>query len=237
MLIRTLWCIFAVVCVETNTYAGPGQVELFVNYSDVDEAIICHEYPHTNYPPITENAVVLSEEVINTRQIFRSVDPILELIAVGDVWVEMQPYIIDAEPSDMLCGAASPLTYGAMYNVAQLARDTCVNNRRPCDISRRLSTATYAHRAPTDKVVTGEAVTVAWDPVDDVRVAHYEVCWGYNNEPGQYTDVAHVTIPDTSATIETPLTGEYRIAVRACSEGASLCSDFSNELGITVVLP
>lgn len=76
-------------------------------------------------------------------------------------------------------------------------------------------------------------VTLAWDPVDDPRVHHYEGFWG----------TASRVYPHSQATSETSLRvtdlepGTYYFAVRACAENNVLCSDFSNEVSTTIPKP
>jgi len=72
---------------------------------------------------------------------------------------------------------------------------------------------------------------VEWDPVADERVAFYQVKWG--TESGQYQGSEETT--STIATIPDLEEGQtYYIAARACSEGATLCSEFSEEISATV---
>jgi PKD repeat protein len=74
-------------------------------------------------------------------------------------------------------------------------------------------------------------VGLEWDPVNDDRVALYEVHWG--TETGVYTE--QISSTTTSATLNGLQDGAiYYIAARACAEGSTLCSDFSSELSVTI---
>lgn len=88
----------------------------------------------------------------------------------------------------------------------------------------------FALTAGVLQAATGQ-VTLAWDPVDDSRVARYEVHYGSASKSYQ----SQVQ----STTAQTQITGltsgaTYFFAARACSSDGTLCSAFSNELSITV---
>lgn len=79
--------------------------------------------------------------------------------------------------------------------------------------------------------VAAKTVTVAWDPVDDQRVARYELHWG--TQPGQYQSTQQVA--STSTSIAGLVEGEtYFFAARACDAAGTTCSDFSREFRATV---
>lgn len=78
-----------------------------------------------------------------------------------------------------------------------------------------------AHAATTADLV--------WDPVDDVRVAGYELHYGtqsgeYDQKLETQSAEASVTLPDGEAT--------YYFAVRACDSTKQNCSVFSNEISV-----
>lgn len=77
---------------------------------------------------------------------------------------------------------------------------------------------------------TGQ-VTLAWDPVDDSRVARYEVHYGSASK--SYQSQVQCTTPQI---LVTGLTSgaTYFFAARACSSDGTLCSAFSNELSLTI---
>lgn len=79
----------------------------------------------------------------------------------------------------------------------------------------------------------GQAADVAleWDPVDDDRVAYYEVHWG--TAASQYERMQAVA--STSLTVTSLSPGEtYYFAARACADGGDPCSDYSNELSASI---
>ena len=74
-------------------------------------------------------------------------------------------------------------------------------------------------------------VDLAWDPVEDARVAVYEIHYGL--APGVYTHSRQTTA--TSLTIDQLDAGQtYYFAARACDQAKSQCSDYSNELSATI---
>jgi PKD repeat protein len=80
----------------------------------------------------------------------------------------------------------------------------------------------------------GADIKVAWDPVEDPRVAFYEVHWG--TQSGQYPSSRQTT--STSMTIEHLAAGEtYFFAAKACDEAKLFCSAFSNEISTTIDHP
>ncbi|NEX21670.1 PKD domain-containing protein, partial [Thiorhodococcus mannitoliphagus] len=73
-------------------------------------------------------------------------------------------------------------------------------------------------------------ISLEWDSISDDRVAFYEVHWG--SESGAYQ--GRSTATSTSATLAGLEAGAtYYIAVRACAEDGTQCSEFSNELSAT----
>lgn len=73
-------------------------------------------------------------------------------------------------------------------------------------------------------------VGLEWDKVDDSRVAYYEVHWG--TQSGSYQN--QVSSTSTSTTLTGLADGTtYYVAARACAEGGTQCSDYSNELTVT----
>ncbi|NEV64370.1 PKD domain-containing protein [Thiorhodococcus minor] len=79
-------------------------------------------------------------------------------------------------------------------------------------------------------IASSAEIAVEWDPVQDDRVAFYEVHWG--TESGTYQQSLSST--STSATLSGLAEGQtLYIAARACAEGGTTCSDFSNELSAT----
>lgn len=82
----------------------------------------------------------------------------------------------------------------------------------------------------TTSVASSAEIAVEWDPVQDDRVAFYEVHWG--TESGTYQQSLSST--STSATLSGLAESQtFYIAARACAEGGTTCSDFSNELSAT----
>lgn len=74
-------------------------------------------------------------------------------------------------------------------------------------------------------------VIIEWDPVQDTRVAYYEVDWG--TASGQYDHKQNVE--STSITIADLSPGQtYYFAARACAEGGEPCSEYSNELSASI---
>jgi len=76
-----------------------------------------------------------------------------------------------------------------------------------------------------------DLVTLEWDAVQDARVGLYEVHWGQAS--GAYTETQTVAVPDTTAEISAGV-GEWFVAVRACTDGMSICSGWSNEVSFIV---
>jgi PKD repeat protein len=71
------------------------------------------------------------------------------------------------------------------------------------------------------------AVNLAWDPVDDARVAVYEV-W-YGTASAQYNQ--KLETPETTAAVDNLEPGqEYFFSVRACDAEGLQCSDYSSEV-------
>lgn len=71
----------------------------------------------------------------------------------------------------------------------------------------------------------GADIKLAWDPVNDSRVAFYEVHWG--SAANEYTSKSSTT--GTSLTVAGLDEGKtYYFAARACESGGSSCSGFSN---------
>lgn len=71
----------------------------------------------------------------------------------------------------------------------------------------------------------GVDIKLAWDPVNDSRVAFYEVHWG--SAANEYTSKSSTT--GTSLTVAGLDEGKtYYFAARACESGGSSCSGFSN---------
>jgi PKD repeat protein len=80
----------------------------------------------------------------------------------------------------------------------------------------------------------GADVTLAWDAVDDDRVAYYELHWG--SASGSYESQQQSTITSTQVTgLADGAT--YYFAVRACADGGGLCSELSNEVATTTPGP
>ncbi len=74
-------------------------------------------------------------------------------------------------------------------------------------------------------------VRLTWDPVPDARVAIYEV---QVSQPSG-VPLRSVVGATTEARINDLTEGEtYWLAVRACAPGRKLCSDFSNEISVTI---
>ncbi|NBC47640.1 MAG: PKD domain-containing protein [Gammaproteobacteria bacterium] len=77
----------------------------------------------------------------------------------------------------------------------------------------------------------GVDIKVAWDPVEDPRVAFYEVYWGTQSR--QYQSSRQTT--STNMTIEQLAAGEtYFFAAKACDEAKLFCSAFSEEISTTI---
>lgn len=82
--------------------------------------------------------------------------------------------------------------------------------------------------------VLARTYTLAWDPVPDSRVDHYELSWGKSS--GQYTSSKNTT--DVSTTVDTLVPGyTWYLAVRACTKDSTTCSKFSNEVEIRTEIP
>jgi PKD repeat protein len=77
-------------------------------------------------------------------------------------------------------------------------------------------------------------VKLAWDLVPDSRVSLYEVHHG--QQSGHYDDGITVADSQTNTVTVVGLEGglTYYFAVRACTEGRALCSDFSNEVSAAI---
>ncbi|NVZ11128.1 hypothetical protein HW932_17880 [Allochromatium humboldtianum] len=74
-------------------------------------------------------------------------------------------------------------------------------------------------------------VDLAWEPVEDARVAVYEVHYGL--AAGVYTNSRQTTA--ASLTIDQLDEGQtYYFAARACDQAKSQCSDYSNEVSATI---
>ena len=71
-------------------------------------------------------------------------------------------------------------------------------------------------------------IGVEWDPVEDARVARYEVHWG--RATGNYNQEVSVPVETTQAEVTLTELGSAYIVARACSD--TLCSDWSNELEV-----
>ena len=78
------------------------------------------------------------------------------------------------------------------------------------------------------------SLELAWDPVEDARVALYQVHYG--QQSASYA--AKVDTTETSAVV-TGLDegGTYYFAVRACTDGATTCSEFSEEVSTIITVP
>jgi len=74
-------------------------------------------------------------------------------------------------------------------------------------------------------------VSLEWDPVHDERVAYYEVHYGTVSGEYAWSQVSS----STSATVADLAEGStYYFAARACADGGSLCSAFSEEVSTTL---
>ena len=83
--------------------------------------------------------------------------------------------------------------------------------------------------------VAQAAISVSWDPVDDDRVAQYEVHFGSESRGYAYecgTGDTQVTVPCSSKQVMPAGTNYF--AVRSCNQDGSLCSAFSDEVSITI---
>ena len=69
---------------------------------------------------------------------------------------------------------------------------------------------------------------VEWDPVDDSRVGKYVV--GVGPETGNYTDEVVVDALTVQADIPDLGLTTYWVAVKACTDDRTLCSEWSNEI-------
>jgi PKD repeat protein len=88
-----------------------------------------------------------------------------------------------------------------------------------------VATLAFAH------VADGAEVTLAWDSVDDSRVAFYEVHWGTISSDYAWTKQS----ASASTTVDGLIEGStYYFAARACNQDATLCSEFSNEVSATI---
>lgn len=103
---------------------------------------------------------------------------------------------------------------------------------RGSDLSRHLLLTTVSLTALALSIdVCAKTASLEWDPVDDTRVAFYEVYWG--TQSGEYEASRETT--STRATIDDLAAGEtYYFAARACAEGGTTCSDFSEEIATTI---
>jgi PKD repeat protein len=82
----------------------------------------------------------------------------------------------------------------------------------------------------TQAAVTGE-VNLAWDPVQDSRVASYQVHYGTSS--GQYG--SSLSVSSTSATVSGLQSGStYYFVARACEQGGTNCSAPSNEVSAAI---
>ena len=77
-------------------------------------------------------------------------------------------------------------------------------------------------------------VQLAWDAVSDSRVGVYQVHYGETS--GQYQSQVPATSPGVAVTGLQP-GHTYYFAARACTQDASNCSAFSNEVSTTVPYP
>jgi len=74
-------------------------------------------------------------------------------------------------------------------------------------------------------------VSLEWDPVQDERVAYYEVHYGTVSGEYEGSQVSS----STSATVADLSEGStYYFAARACADGGNLCSAFSEEVSVTL---
>lgn len=73
------------------------------------------------------------------------------------------------------------------------------------------------------------ALTLAWEPVDDVRVAVYQVHYGTRS--ARYDAMAEVSADQVRIT-GLDAGRRYFFAVRACTAGSQICSDFSAEVSL-----
>ncbi|WP_200375152.1 PKD domain-containing protein [Thiocystis violacea] len=81
------------------------------------------------------------------------------------------------------------------------------------------------------QAASASTASLEWDLVNDQRVAFYEVHYGM--ESGNYSSNYRTTA--TSASIEGLNPGAtYYFAARACDQASTQCSDYSNELAITI---
>ncbi|WP_040729558.1 fibronectin type III domain-containing protein [Thiocapsa marina] len=78
-------------------------------------------------------------------------------------------------------------------------------------------------------ISAADEVRLAWNAVNDSRVANYEVHYGTASE----TYYAKVRVTTPSATVSGLEGGShYFFATRACTSDGKLCSDFSNEVNV-----
>jgi hypothetical protein len=85
----------------------------------------------------------------------------------------------------------------------------------------------------SEATAAGE-VRLAWDAVNDNRVAHYELHYGAASKT--YTSKVQVTT--ASATVSGLAGGsQYFFATRACTSDRTLCSAFSNEVNVDIPAP
>ncbi len=122
-------------------------------------------------------------------------------------------------------------TVNAMQRTRILAQDPSTDIRPGALLfAQAVTLLFFALTTGVLQAATGQ-VTLAWDPVDDSRVARYEVHYGSASK----SYLSHV-ISTTPQTLITGLTSgaTYFFAARACSSDATLCSAFSNELSITI---
>ncbi len=78
---------------------------------------------------------------------------------------------------------------------------------------------------------TENLLTLAWNPVEDIRVAHYELHYGKASK--SYS--THVSSVDASVIVAGLEEGaQYYFAARACTSDGTQCSEFSNEVTASI---
>ena len=76
---------------------------------------------------------------------------------------------------------------------------------------------------------------VEWDAVDDSRVGKYVV--GIGPTTGNYTDEVVVDAPTVRVNVPDLGFNTYWVAVKACTADRTLCSQWSNEVNESPLIP
>jgi hypothetical protein len=208
--------------------AAPSTAILRVSSINEGTLEICFNQPGTNYT-FLENIVQVSDEPFDSRSILRDTSANMEVFrGYGDtisspVSFPGEEICLEAGPLDLLeIGGLFP---GSTYYVGHIGQDDCSNPRRRCDISQLAIEDITMPLIPNER-----EVRVSWDCDDDERIHHYTVVYG--EASGSYNNSFSTEEKEIIVNGLTP--GQWYFAVQACTEDESLCSEFSEEVGINL---